>query len=795
MNIRMVLVGSALAGWSVLALLDAAAKAGVLLAVAVLVVLCMRRATAASRHLVLLCALTGALLLPLSFKFLPVWRVLPSWMRWEEVPKLFIAKGAVATAWSELVEIPVADKGASETHDKVTPVRYPAPVPVKIPAPEPDIIRIRAMWLIGGWGLGASLLTLPLLVSAFALWRKSARAERLTSGPLVEALDGVKSELGMRRKIALLVGESDAMPMVWGIFRCRLLLPQGAEDWASSRLRPVLLHEVSHLRRNDPLALLLAHLALAVHWFNPLAWWAVRQLRIGQENACDDVVLTHGVRSSDYAMEMLAAANTMRASGLDRLAALTMARPTGIESRITGILDASKNRRAITRGLVLGVTGVALVAVFPLAILHAEDSRDAGRGRLLDRNGLVLAEGSDGEVRNYPHHESAAHLLGYLSKDRESGKYLGRAGVEKFSDQLLSEGKDVSLAMDMGIQQATEAAMKDAGVEIGAAAVLDCRNGDVLANVSLPTFDPNDFVPELSYEKFQSMFKVQDNPVMNRGVAAAVPGSTFKLVTALAACRSGEQDDILECTGSERFGNVTVKCWIARQHNGTHGRLDLHGSITSSCNCYFIQLAGKVGIEQISGSAGLLGLGEVSGSGFPNENPGLVPGSARAREMYPEEKWTGHSTAMTAIGQGHSSATPLQLAVLAAAVANGEKVWVPRLTLNSPPQYRTDLLEQGWNAEDISRIRSALRDSVNVDGGVAAAARSGKVAIAGIPGTAQFHKRGIASTNAWFIGYAPADDPRYAIAVMVEGGKSGAAVSGPIARQIFEAICADEAGE
>ncbi|GAA5128820.1 hypothetical protein JIN84_02490 [Luteolibacter yonseiensis] len=792
MNIRMILVGSGLAGWTVATLLDGAAKAGVLLAVAALVVLCMRRATAANRHLVWLCALTGALLVPFGFKILPTWRVLPSWMRWEEAPQLFYATGPVATGWSKLAETPAADAGASERHDSITPVKYVVPVAGKIPVSKPDIIRIRAKWLIGGWAVAGSILLMPLFASAVALRRRKSRAERLTSGSLVEALELVKSELGMRRKIVLLVGGPDAMPMVWGIFRSHLLLPQGAESWSSQRLRPILLHEVSHLRRNDPLALLLGHLALAVHWFNPLAWWAVRQLRIEQENACDDVVLTHGVRSSDYAMEMLAAANSFRASGLDRFAALTMARPAGMESRIAGILDASKNRRAITRGLVLCVTGIALLAAFPLAILHASEARGTGRGRILDRNGIVLAESPEDGVRSYPCHESAAHLLGYIAKDKESGKYVGLTGVEKISDRLLSDGRDVSLALDMGIQQAVENAMKDAGVANGAAVVLDCENGDVLASLSLPAYDPGVFIPELSQENFTALCKSSNFPMSNRVVTASTPGSVFKLVAALAACRTGQTNEVLECTGSEKIGNVELKCWIAKQHSDVHGWLDLHGGVIHSCNCYFMQLAEKLGIEKITESAGLLGLGQISGSGYSNENAGLFPGPPAEKKTFPKDKWTRHDTAMTTVGQGYSSATPLQLAVIAAAVANGEKVWVPRLILDGPPRYRTDLQEQGWKAAEIGKVRSALRDNVNVDGAVAQVARSAKVEIAGFSGTAQIRKRGQASSNAWFVSYAPAEDPKYAIAVMVEGGVSGAAVSGPIARQIFETICVDE---
>ncbi|RYD18297.1 MAG: hypothetical protein EOP88_23080 [Verrucomicrobiaceae bacterium] len=789
MNYRIVLVGSVLAGWTVFTLLDAAAKAGILLAVALLVVLCMRRASSASRHLVWLCALTGALLLPLGLRFLPQWQVLPSWMRWEEASQLFVHNGAVANAFSALVEgkeIPIRESQSSDQ----TPVKYIPVTKTKAPEPESQIVRFPAKWLITGWGTVAGLLLLPVAISAFALRRRASKARRVTSGPLLDELDSVKKELGMRRAITLLEGSPEVMPMVWGILRYRLLLPEGADEWSAQRLRSVLLHEVSHLRRNDPLALLIGHFALAIHWFNPLAWYALRQLRIEQENACDDCVLRHGVRSSDYAAEMLSAVATFRTSGIDRFAALTMARPSGIETRISGILDSKRNRRSITRKLILVCATVAALAAVPVAMLRAGEPREIVRGRIIDRNGAVLAENPGGQLRSYPFGALVAHQVGYVRDNPKENEPAGIAGVESVYDGRLARGEDVTLALDLEIQQTVTQAMAVGGIKIGAAVVLDCRNGDLLASVSLPTYDNNQFIPKLSKENWNALRQDRDSPTNNRAFAAFTPGSTFKLLTAMAAARTGHAGEILHCTGYETYGNARTGCWIWNKSKGVHGELDLTGGLAQSCNCYFGQLVNKIGKDGMVEAAGLLGFGAPTGVGSPADSPGVVPGSHAWEKKFPNAVMTPHELAQFSMGQGTSLASPMQLAVLAATVANGEKVWVPRLDLDAPPQFRADLLEQGWDKNALTAVRAGMRACVS--NGTGQAATSAVVEIAGTTGTAQTVKRGEPSHNAWFIGYAPAEDPKYAIAILAEGGESGGRICGPVARSIFETICAGE---
>ncbi len=305
----------------------------------------MRQAAAASRHLAWCCALGGALLLPLGYPLLPQWRVLPAWLRWEEAPRLFAAKPTPAPA-AELLSDTTATGAPVGIKAVPQPTRPRAAASRSVPV-VPRPLRLQARWLLGTWLGVAGLCLAPLCLSVLALRRTSRRARAITSGAVFDAVTRVGRELGLRRIPLILLDKAGAMPMVWGLGRGALLLPGDATEWPAPRLRAVLLHELAHLRRRDPLILALAQCALAMHWFNPLAWLAVGQLRREAERACDDCVLRHGLRPSDYATEMLTLA-TARPPGPAGFAALTMARPTGLEARITGILDASRNRRALT---------------------------------------------------------------------------------------------------------------------------------------------------------------------------------------------------------------------------------------------------------------------------------------------------------------------------------------------------------------------------------------------------------------------------------------------------------------
>ncbi|MBK1883889.1 hypothetical protein JIN85_15835 [Luteolibacter pohnpeiensis] len=773
MNLRLVLVGSASAASFFLHALDGIAKVGLLLALAALVAVCLRRASAAQRHLVWVCALVGAILLPFGYRILPAWKVLPSWMRWEEAPRLLLQKPAQVLA-AEPSKQPAEILNVEELlpADDVPEAGFSTAIEPKTPASvasaEPKIFRVPVSDLIGVWFVGAAVLAVPLGISSMRLRRKKSKAHRLDSGPLFEICETLKADLCIRRRVTILLGDAAQMPMVWGIFRPVVLLPEKAQTWPDERIRAVLLHELSHLRRNDPLALWIAHLALALHWFNPLAWWAVRQLRIEQENACDDAVLRHGVRSSDYAAQMLELGADFSIDKIPTMA-LGMARSSGLDNRICGLLDPTKNRRAASRLLMLGFATLAVFVGGPLAMLRAGEPEVVVRGRILDRNGLVLAESSGDQMRQYPHGKAAAHQIGWVSP-----RFIGVSGAEKNFDQSLAAGNDVRLTLDLKAQQIVETAIQNAGVERGAVVVLDCRNGEVLASTSVPEIEPQQFVPQIEPGYWKKLSKDPNQPLLDQTTAKFVQGATYSLVAAVAAARTGQGEHaVFDCTGSLSVDGAKINCWIKNSYGNSHGPLGLRAGIANACNCYRSQLAMMMGQKELDIAAEVLGLEKIS-SQAGDENP-----------------ISQRSLALVGIGQVFTRASPQQLAVLAAAIGNGGKVWVPRVALDEPPQLRADLVKLGWNQRDLATIRLGMEDCVNASGGTGQSARSDLVKISGKTGTGLIMDRGRAIAHAWFIGYAPAENPRYAVAVMAQGSGAVGRVRGPIARAILEALCLD----
>lgn len=784
MNPRVILVGSAASGAAVIALLDAAAKAGILFLAAALIVWSVRkRASASTRHLIWLCALCGALLLPLSFRFLPQWRILPSWMCWQEAPRLFAANPAPAPEAIVQAVTPVAPSGD-------IPQAAPSPVvamrhgEARPPSPPPRPLRLKARLILTAWASVAVLCLLPVAASLLKLRRVSRQSKKIVGGPLFDAVSEVAGELGLRKMPQVLSGETSEMPMVWGIIHPTLLLPAGAAEWPSLRLRTVLLHELCHVSRRDPCSLLLAHLAVAVHWFNPLAWLALASVRREQELACDDCVLRHGVPSSGYAGEMLAISTSHAAP--KHLAALAMARSSCLDMRIATILDPSRNRRAATRRLVAAAAGIALLVGLPVAMLRAATAEPAKRGRLLDRNGVVLAENNAEGERRYPCDALAAHLIGYL----ETSGNQGVTGVEMLFDDTLRQGHDVSLTLDAPLQHHTEAVLRSANIGRGAVVVLDCADGSVLAGASVPSFNPNDFVSGIDPDRFRSYSEDPATPLRNRMMAAHPPGSPFRLVTALAACRAGNSGDHHTCEGFVRYGNHQLGCWVWNATKGSHGNLSLHDAITRSCSPYFMLAAEKTGPEKLAETGMAMGFGQASGIGLPGESAGIIPSPEHPDSLPHGHSWSAGYTANLAIGQGLPQVTPLQLAAFAAGLGSG-RIHEPRLNRNSPPQLRIDLVEAGWKEEDLETIRSALANNVWQANGTARRAQSKHIEIAGASGTSQAVERGERTHFATFIACAPATAPRYAIAVVVQNGSSGGRVAAPLARMILEGLAMD----
>ncbi|OYW71726.1 MAG: hypothetical protein B7Z37_26955 [Verrucomicrobia bacterium 12-59-8] len=763
-----------------------ALKGAAVLLLALLLGLGLRRMAAARRYALWITAIATLAVLPLAMWALPAWRVLPQTDVALELPEM---KPPVLPDNASAFLPPEDDSSAAH-------VSKPA-LPLPAPAPAPPAFSWNISWqdvvasLPMAWMLMAGLLLLRLAHSAWRLHRLEASLRPGECAMLVQTA----RELGLKHTPRLLIGPSDSVPMVWGVLKPRLLLPEGFETWSVEKQRGVLLHELAHLKRGDPLALWAAQWVKALHWFNPLVWLTLRQLRADQERACDDTVLRHGVRASDYAQSLLDLSRHNRLAPGVSLCALTITRCAPVEARVKAILDPTLRREGLTLRWLAALAGGALLITLPVAMLHAIEG-PALRGRILDRHGVVLAESTKEKVRNYPLKTLAAHTVGY------AGATKAYAGMEKQHDTELTAGKDVSLTLDMRMQSLALRAMTEAGVTRGAVVILDPRTGEMLAAVSLPSYDPNQFVPSIDFQSWDTLLRDLDVPLLNRCFRGFSPGSTYKLLTGLAGGAAGISGQKFNCTGTVTYGNSVMQCWIHTKDGGSHGTLGMSDSLAVSCNCYWYQFGNMAGIEHIESMGRKIGFGSAYGI-TDEEEEGILPSPAWLKEFRPSERWSHGYTANTSIGQGMVLATPLQMAVLAATVGTGGRVPQPGIVKQKEPAaWRADLTQGTLTAAAVEPLREGMRLAVNGDSDTGRLARSDKVVIAGKTGTAQNWRKNAAGTrvednHGWFIGFAPFDKPTLAFAILKNGAKTGGGDCGPIAKRIVEealALPADGSG-
>ncbi|WP_166442583.1 penicillin-binding transpeptidase domain-containing protein [Phragmitibacter flavus] len=417
------------------------------------------------------------------------------------------------------------------------------------------------------------------------------------------------------------------------------------------------------------------------------------------------------------------------------------------------------------------------------------------------------------KLRRYPFGELASHVTGYVSQpdDQRGGNELfGVAGVEKSMDEVLKtvihgkrrRGEDVFLTLDMRVQLVIERALREFDsipkLDRGAAVLMDVETGDVLGMVSWPSYDPNWFVPSISRDDFRKLVNDWRNPMFNRAVNTFGPGGAYLPVTCLAGIAGGQKDTVFNCTGSVTFGSKSMKCWIATKGE-THGPLGMREGMGRSCNTYFYQMGNAAGIDNIVSIGKALGLGQKSGIELEEEDQGILPSPDWLAKNRPKEKWSAGYTANTAIGAGQVLASPLQMTTVYAAIANGGTVWKPRLVdrlgNKKRPALRAGFLaEYGVTAEGMKEMRLGMEDVVQKYS--AQQAKSEKISIAGRTGTAQnWRPDGRKDNHVWFCGYAPAEKPKWALTVFVQGAHSGGSVAAPIAKRIFEDVAAIESGE
>lgn len=434
--------------------------------------------------------------------------------------------------------------------------------------------------------------------------------------------------------------------------------------------------------------------------------------------------------------------------------------------------------------------------------------------------------------RFYPEADHFAHLVGYVGAPtpeqyREQknplliypGFRIGKDGIERFADKQLrgtagssrvemtargelvrelgtnadTPGDTLRLTIDRDLQ---DYAARRLGDNSASVIVMDCITGDVLCMVSMPAYDPNIFSRRVPARLWNALQKDDHTPLLNKSAMGLYPpGSTFKMVTTLAALEAGvDPADTVGCSGAYRLGNNTWHCHARRGHGG----VNMHRALPLSCDTYFYVMGRKVGIDAIATMARRLGLGQEYPLPLPGQAKGIVPDKAWKQRRYGKD-WREGETLNGAIGQGYIVTNPLQLAVMTARLASGREV-MPRLIADGPaPQFPS----LGIPDAHLALVRQGMIDVVNAGYGTARAARSpiGDVLFAGKTGTAQVRrisaaerKRGVIRNEAlpWkqrdhalFVAFAPADAPRYACSVIIEHGIAGGRYAAPIARDVL----------
>ncbi|HEX7447645.1 MAG TPA: M56 family metallopeptidase [Pirellulales bacterium] len=357
---------------SVSALFDVAVKSVAVVFLAAALAVLLRRASAAWRHLVWCLSVASLLLLPVLSLLLPDWRV--AWLpRWTTQRAQLAATRHTAPPQVErtqplddkkIVSSPRAAASKTELHQEPRHLRS-----VTLETLSPP--RAAMPWLTIAWAAGGLLSLVPLAIGLCQLVGLHRCSQAVDDCCWLALVDELRCRLTVRRRVQLRQCRSALAPLTWGALRPVLLLPIEAGAWPDERRRLVLLHELAHVLRWDWLTQLVAHVACAVYWFNPLVWWAARQMRIERERACDDIVLTSGVRASDYARELLALAMGRSDSQVSTLAAVPMARRALLDARLRGILDSRRNRSALSRATVCLGMAITAATITPLAMLRA----------------------------------------------------------------------------------------------------------------------------------------------------------------------------------------------------------------------------------------------------------------------------------------------------------------------------------------------------------------------------------------------------------------------------------------
>jgi len=391
-------------------------------------------------------------------------------------------------------------------------------------------------------------------------------------------------------------------------------------------------------------------------------------------------------------------------------------------------------------------------------------------------------------------------LMGTVGRRRIVTNAAGRVIEELPSDDLAPQaGRDVSITIDAGLQRA---AIERFGDESGAAVVMDIDSGDILALVSTPAYDPNDFVNGISTTDYRALQANDRSPLFHKAYDGLYPpGSTFKMVVAAAALATGavSPERRVHCPGHYWFGGRKWHCW----KRGGHGSVDMHSGIKGSCDTYFYEIARLTGVEEIAKMAREFGFGHRWDIGVTGGKAGVVPNDEWKRETL-GERWYEGETLNFGIGQGYLNASPLQLALMTARIATEGRDIRPNLMGVGPRPPEADIAAANLDPEIMQRMKAGMFGVTSEAGGTARSSADlglGGPRLAGKTGTAQVRRITTAERqsgilkgdaiarklrdHALFVAYAPADDPKYAISVIVEHGEGGSRAAAPVARDIL----------
>ena len=436
----------------------------------------------------------------------------------------------------------------------------------------------------------------------------------------------------------------------------------------------------------------------------------------------------------------------------------------------------------------------------------------------------------DEPTRKYPQLKGSSHMLGYVSeisedelKDKQrpelsAGARVGKMGIEKEydlllrgrdgvdfyevsasgrvigklpdqEDQLPSPGLDLVLSLDFELQARAESLL--AQYPRGCVIALEPNSGEVLCLVSQPGFDANSFASVLSPQEWLDLVEDPNHPLLNRATQSAYPpGSTLKLLVAGAALETGlltPSTTFRPCNGGYQFGKRFFRCWDPQGH----GTQDLKGAILHSCDTYFYQVGLKAGVDLIADYARRCGFGEKLGIDLPEESRGFVPTTGYYDKKFGKRGWTKSLALNLAIGQGEFLTTPLQITSFFGALSNGGIIYRPHLLKKiisrqgRVQEYEKTVIGRlPFSKSTLEFLSQACLAVVSQEGGTGRLARLGGIDVAGKTGSAQ-NPHG--NTHSWFVGYAPAENPRIVVTVLIENAGHGGDVSAPMAREIIAA--------